>query len=96
MANVTQRPKVGVDIDFRLNEDEARALDALAGYGFDQFVAVFYKQMGDSYLKPHAEGLRTLFESIRRELPPILSRLDAAKEAFSPTRVPKVEAKPHA
>lgn len=47
-----------------LSEVEARALEALAGYGADAFLEVFYKHMGKHYLQPHESGLRSLFDSI--------------------------------
>lgn len=59
-----------------------RALEALAGYGSDGFLKVFYQHMGRAYLEPHEVGLRSLFETIRTELPPILCRADSAKKAF--------------
>ena len=36
------RPKLELEMTIRLNESEARALDALAGYGDDSFVKAFY------------------------------------------------------
>jgi hypothetical protein len=83
VSRLTQIPKVGVDVAIKLTEAEMRALDALAGYGFKAFIEWFYKDMGTAYMKPHEAGLESLFNTIRSELPPILSRLDAAKKAFA-------------
>lgn len=47
-----------------LNENEISTLDALAGYGIDSFLKVFYKEMGTAYLEPHEAGLRSLFDSV--------------------------------
>ncbi len=59
--------KIGTVIDaatITLNEDEIKALDALAGYGVDQFIALFYKHMGRAYLEPHEAGLRSFLEVV--------------------------------
>jgi hypothetical protein len=41
MAKITTRPNVNLDLTFTINESEARALDALAGYGDDSFIKAF-------------------------------------------------------
>lgn len=56
---------VDVKATIELNENEIRALDALAGYGVDEFLKVFYRQMGEAYLRPHEAGLRSFLESVR-------------------------------
>ncbi|ROR25136.1 hypothetical protein EC845_1176 [Comamonas sp. BIGb0124] len=83
MSRLTQNPRLDLAVTLKLNEPEIRALDALAGYGFMAFLDVFYKHMGRHYLEPHEEGLRSLFEVIKTDLPPILHRLDAARQAFA-------------
>ena len=40
MAEIIGRPNVDLRLTFSINESEARALDALAGYGDDAFVRV--------------------------------------------------------
>jgi hypothetical protein len=66
MAKIDCRPTIEARITLNLSEDEAAALDALAGYGTDSFLDVFYKNMGRAYLEPHEKGLRSLFESVQR------------------------------
>lgn len=83
MSRITQRPSINLDVSIKLTESEVRALDALAGYGADAFLTEFYQKMGRHYMEPHEAGLRSLFDTIRSELPPIMRRLDAAKQAFS-------------
>ncbi|QCG94287.1 hypothetical protein E6C67_08345 [Azospirillum sp. TSA2s] len=68
---------------FTLSEDEAAALDALAGYGTDAFLKVFYKEMGEAYLRPHEAGLRSLFASVRSHVPTVLERARTARKAFA-------------
>lgn len=51
-----------------LNEEEAKALNALTLYGTDSFLNMFYKQLGKHYLKPYENGLRSLFDGISDNL----------------------------
>lgn len=83
MSRLTQRPTLDLDVSIKLTESEVRALDALAGYGSDSFLKTFYQFMGRHYLEPHEAGLRSLFDTIQVELPPIIKRMNAAKQAFS-------------
>lgn len=66
-----------------LSEDEARALEAICGYGPNRFVEWFYKNLGKHYLKPHENGMRSLFETVRKELPLHLSKFSKAREIFN-------------
>ncbi|HTJ77690.1 MAG TPA: hypothetical protein VL357_01720 [Rariglobus sp.] len=83
MAKITQQPQIKLEITFTVNEAEARALDALVGYGSEGFLKMFYEHLGSHYMKPNEAGLISLFESIRRDVPPILSRTDDARKVFS-------------
>ena len=76
------RPTVEMNVSLVLTSEEVRALDALAGYNVDAFLKVFYAQMGRAYLEPHEAGLRSVFETIRAELPRLMNRHDAARKAF--------------
>lgn len=62
-----------------LTEPEIRALDALVGYGFEPFIKVFYEKLGQAYMREHESGLRTLFESIEKQVRPELVRMDQIK-----------------
>jgi hypothetical protein len=77
------KPTVAMEFDFRLSLEEARALDALTGYGTDAFLDAFYKSMGEAYLRPHEAGLRSLFAGLRRDLPPLLGRALSAEQAIN-------------
>ncbi len=59
------RPTVHFTVEATLTEGDLRALDALAGYGTDAFLKVFYEHMGKHYLQPHERDLRSLFEKIK-------------------------------
>lgn len=82
MAKIEGRATLNVAVPFTLTEVEARALEALAGYGTAAFLKAFYKEMGEAYLRPHEAGLRSLFDSVASQLPGILERADNARAAF--------------
>jgi hypothetical protein len=83
MAKLTAKPTLDIAIQFTVNESEARALDALAGYGDDQFISAFKIFLGESYLKPHEAGLRTFLKTIRQELADPLAKMDDARKSFN-------------
>lgn len=82
MAKIRYKPVVETQMTLSVNEEEMRALDALVGYGTDNFLKIFYEKLGKAYLQPHEKGLRSLFKCVREELPSILSRADDARKAF--------------
>jgi hypothetical protein len=84
MATVEGIPTVSLTMRIKISESEARALEALAGYGDDAFVKAFYEKLGESYMKKHETGLRSFLKSIREFMPGYLSRADKARETFSP------------
>lgn len=87
MAEITERPRIDLRLSFTVNEEEARALDALAGYGSDAFVKAFYETLGKAYMERHENGLRTFLNSIREFVPHALGRIDKARKEFeNPTR----------
>lgn len=69
-----------------LSVEEAQALDALVGYGGEAFVntflPVFYKELGKHYMQPYEQGLKTLFDNIRSNIPQALHRIETAKKLF--------------
>jgi hypothetical protein len=91
MANIDLRASVSVTVQFTISEEEARALDALVGYGDDSFIKeyedhffkIFYTRLGEHYMKPHEKGLRKFFQSIRDIMPGLLSRTDKARKTFN-------------
>jgi len=76
------RHKVTVNATLELDEEQIRALDALAGYGIDDFIEAFYKNLGSYYLKPHESGLRRLFEQVKEVCPKAISDCDKARESL--------------
>ena len=80
MRTPKARTRLTLTVDLvQLDEDEVRALDALAGYGTDAFIQAFYKTMGTSYLRPHEEGLRSFLDGIRPVCQEAIGRIDAAR-----------------
>lgn len=71
---------INVDIDMRLTEIEARALEALTVYGTQTFLDVFYRKLGKTYLQPHQSGLISLFETIKNEVPRHLEKIDKVRK----------------
>lgn len=83
MAQLEAKTKLDLSVSFTVNESELRALDALAGYGDDAFIQMFYKNLGESYMKPYEAGMREFLKSIRNVAAPILSQTDKARKAFN-------------
>jgi hypothetical protein len=79
------KPRVVVETTMVLSEDEVAALEALAGYGTEEFLRVFYERLGKNYLRPHEAGLRSLFATIRRDAPTILHGAKKARAALGAT-----------
>lgn len=71
---------VKYNVHLTLSEEEARALEAICGYGPDRFVKWFYVNCGKSYLKPHEDGMRSLFSTVRNELPKQLNKINKVRE----------------
>jgi len=67
----------------KLSEKEARALEAMVGYGFDSFKKVFYERLGEHYMKPHEDGLKSLFDTVKKEINPHLSRFNNTRATFN-------------
>lgn len=83
MAKLEAKTKLELSVSFTVNESELRALDALAGYGDEAFLEMFYKTLGEAYMKPHEAGMREFLKSIRTVASPILSQTDKARKAFT-------------
>jgi hypothetical protein len=64
---------------FTIDEEESRALDALAGYGDDAFIKAFYENLGKAYMEKHEAGLRRFLKTIRDVTNPALAAVDDAR-----------------
>ena len=91
MAKVIGYGEIKGEVTLVLSEDEAKALDALVGYGHKSFLEVFYAHLGKAYLQPHERGLKSLFESVRTgegSVSNFLKRLHDARDVFRGKKVP--------
>lgn len=80
---------MGLEVVLIISESEARALDALAGYGDDAFIKQFYEHLGKHYMEPHEKGLRLFLKTIREGsgIGSVLSRMDDARQVFDGSKV---------
>ena len=70
-------------ISIELTEAEADALNEMTKYGIKSFLDGYEKQLGSHYIRPHREGLASLFKTIDESLPRELKLLRDYKEAIS-------------
>lgn len=87
MPQINLYARIDGTIRLDLNFEEAAALDALAGYGVDSFLEVFYKHLGRAYLEPHERALRTLFEKVSVDVPHFLHKIREANDVFTGMKV---------
>lgn len=83
MAKFKSTGRVEFEMVFTITESEARALDALSGYGSDAFMKFFYEHMGKYYMEPHDAGMRSFLDSIRGTVSGHIAQCDAARAAFT-------------
>ena len=81
MTQVRTKTRVRFSVTFDLDETQARALDAMVGYGADAFFETFYK-MGKHYMQPYEGGMRSLFEAVDKQVRPQLAVVDRARKAI--------------
>lgn len=75
--------KLEFKITLQLTLPEAMALNEMVKYGTDAFLAGYYKQLGKSYMQPHEPAVRTLFNTIKSELPKKLYKAKRIIEAVN-------------
>lgn len=73
---------VSITATIKFNEGQLKALDAMAGYGADAFLKVFYEKLGTSYMRPHEANLRSLFSRIAETVPEAMGRVKEARKAL--------------
>lgn len=89
MAKIEGRPSLDLKIVLVISEEEARALDALAGYGDDAFIKAFYEKLGEAYMRDHEGGLRMFLKSVRESsgISGVLGRMDDVRKVWTGERV---------
>ncbi|MFM2292650.1 MAG: Caulobacter phage Cr30 [Bacteroidota bacterium] len=75
--------KIDFQVTLKLNEQEARALEAIAGYGSSEFLKCFYEHLGKHYLQPNESGVISLFSTIRNEIPKHISKLEKCRKQLN-------------
>jgi len=82
MEKITSTSQMEFQVTLKLNEKEARALNAITLYGAKGFLNVFYENLGKNYLQPNETGLISLFDTIKEELPRHISKFDKCREKW--------------
>ena|SRR5688572_26981296 len=82
MSTVRSAVKIEGKVYFELNEGEARVLEAIVGYGHDEFLKWFKKNLGSYYIEPHEKHIESLFDSLRINLARELSKIDEARSVL--------------
>jgi len=82
MEKINSTSTMEFQVTLKLNEKEARALQAIAGYGSVEFLKCFYEHLGKHYLQPNESGVQSLFGTIQNELPKHLSKFDKCREKW--------------
>jgi len=82
MDKVNSTAQMEFQVTLKLNEKEARALNAITLYGTKEFLKVFYECLGKHYLQPNESGVESLFATIKEELPKHISKFDKCREKW--------------
>lgn len=69
-------------VNIQLSEREARAWDAIVGYGWEAFKEVFYEKLGKSYLEPYEQEAKQMFSDTRDTIGMQLHGIDAVKKSI--------------
>lgn len=57
--------ELNAKVFLELTEGEASALEAICGYGPEEFKQWFYRTCGKAYLQPHEKHIDSLFQKAR-------------------------------
>jgi len=79
-SSIKSTSELKLTVTLTLSEDEARALCAIPCYGTKQFLEVYYKNLGKTYLEPYEAGVYSLFKLLTSELPRHIDRFDVYKK----------------
>lgn len=82
MAEITQKVEMVVSATMKLTEGEMLALNAVASFSTDAILDALTKSLGHAYLRGHDAALRSFFEGVKRDMPPILDRAKRAADVF--------------
>lgn len=82
MARIITNASIELNLQFVVNESEARALELMASYGDSSVIEAITMVIGASNMKTHAAALRSFLIAIRDEIPPVLNRVNEARKTF--------------
>lgn len=71
---------IELKVSIQLSEIEVRALLKIAQYGSDPYIKWFTENLSRYELDGLKSGVRSLFNTIRNELPPHIRKVDKARE----------------
>lgn len=81
-TEVVQKPSMEFAVNIQLTEGEARAWDAIVGYGWEAFISVFEEKLGKHYIAPYKVDAKRMFEQTRSTIGMQLHGIEAAKKAI--------------
>lgn len=81
------KSEVKATVEFKVNieltENEARAWDAIVGYGWGPFIKVFKEHLGTHYIKNYEKSAENMFIHTRSSIGSQLHNIDAAKKTIN-------------
>lgn len=81
-TEVVQKPSMEFHINIQLTEGEARAWDAIVGYGWDVFIQVFEEKLGKHYIAPYKREAEQMFKETRTTIGQQLYGIEQARKAI--------------
>lgn len=77
------KTRVEFKVTLELSENEARAWDAIVGYGWEAFEKVFKEHLGKHYIQPYSNEAKEMFEHTRKNIGFQLHAVDEVKKAIA-------------
>jgi hypothetical protein len=71
-----------LEVTLRLNEQEARFLEALSGFRSEVVWNTLHTVIAKTYTEKYRAGFDTLMAACREQLPVIIRRTDEARKTF--------------
>ena len=93
IAKLTTTPTVSLELQLTISEGEARALDAIIGYGSEAFIRVFKEHLGSCYIEPYEKHVISLFNSLQPILSSAIHQADEARKLLARQNFPPNYAK---
>lgn len=76
MDDIRFKPICTFTVNFRLTEEEARALSALSAYNISDVLKVISEKISPSMVEDHKRGFISFFESVRQNISSQLKIID--------------------